>query len=1073
MVTPIMLIAAALGFAFILPVLNKFSKTAAKSLSVALLGGFLALSLVLFLQVLQTGRELVVQTAGFTAPFSINLAMGLMEVLGLLLINTLAIPALWFFLTKKETPWQGRELALFFTLLMGLNGLILTRDLFNIFVFMEVSSISLFGILAAGSDKRVFEGGFKYMIAGGLASAFYLIGIAFLYRETGTLNLDFMLHNPNTTGLYLPMLLLLAGILIELKPFPANGWALDSYQSADNGTGAVISGLNTTALLIVLLKLMPLFIKADQDFSQTIAVVGGLTFLISNLAGLRQKDTRRMLGYSSIGQTGLIMLVLSFDALLPTASGLALLLLANHAFSKTALFWLAKLLKSQRLRNCEKEGSLRENRLLLLGTAIGVIALSALPPFPGFWAKWDLLVHLQSIPQGGVWVPVILVGSLLEAVYLFRWYIKLQAEQGDNGQIFEAQIPEDFPEEKKEQPPAQKIKLNLAVLAPVLSLLLLTALGLFISTTQFMQLNPMILVPVAALLVFGLLDLLRLPLWLKTLLAMGGLGYYSYIIIPQLQGLNLIFGFIFLGGSAVQLFILLNRKKDRAAGLLPLLMGLIFSLGSLLIFRTKLGLFFSWEMMTLTSFLLISRGKQASGASLRYLIFSLAGAFLILGALTMEPTLDWPEFIANPSLIPGILLALGFLTKLGALGLHLWLPSAYAESEDDVTTFLSSVLSKAGLFMLFLTGGFFILPILPQASGWLGSIQISQLLGWIGVLTALVGALMALFQEDIKYTLAYSSMGQIGYMILAFGIFSHLGWVTSLYMAVTHLLFKGLLFLAIAGVIQRTKTRMMYQMGGLIKTMPFSFISVLMAIIALSGVPPLTGFGGKWLLYSSLLAKGWYLQAALAMFASGIAFLYLFRLIHSIFLGQPKPCVAHVKEAPIWGLIPQFVFMGLIMLFSMFPNLLIQPIQAAVEPFFPAAAEGVTWQGATVLSSLGYWNGSAVMYVTMGVFMVPLIWLLIMQGRAQRVKQFNIVYSAERPYKPETTHYAFNFFSHYKKALGFLTETRTDRFWSWITSAVDALAGAVRRIYSGNAQTYVLHILIFVLMLFALSGGMN
>jgi len=112
--------------------------------------------------------------------------------------------------------------------------------------------------------------------------------------------------------------------------------------------------------------------------------------------------------------------------------------------------------------------------------------------------------------------------------------------------------------------------------------------------------------------------------------------------------------------------------------------------------------------------------------------------------------------------------------------------------------------------------------------------------------------------------------------------------VISFYLAITHLMFKGMLFLSVAGVIYRTGTRFMYQTGGLIRKMPFSFLSALFAIIALSGVPPLSGFGAKWLMYSALLEKGWYLQAAAAMFASGVAFLYLFRLIHSIFLGQEK-----------------------------------------------------------------------------------------------------------------------------------------------------------------------------------------
>ncbi|MCF7953980.1 MAG: hypothetical protein K9K78_07890, partial [Spirochaetales bacterium] len=331
----------------------------------------------------------------------------------------------------------------------------------------------------------------------------------------------------------------------------------------------------------------------------------------------------------------------------------------------------------------------------------------------------------------------------------------------------------------------------------------------------------------------------------------------------------------------------------------------------------------------------------------------------------------------------------------------------------------------------------------------------------------------ALFQEDIKYTLAYSSMGQVGYMLLSFSLMTQLGWTNSLYLAVTHLLFKGMLFIAVAGVVRRTGTRLMYQMGGLISRMPFSFITVLIGIIALSGVPPLTGFGGKWMLYTALIEKGWYLDAAAAMFASGIAFLYLFRLIHSIFLGQLKTIHRDINEAPIWYLIPQAAGIIGIMIFSMYPNLLIQPLQAATAPYFTGALTGTfNWDGYTVISTLGYWNGNAVMYVTMGVFIIPLLWLLLMQRKhTRKVGQLNIVYAAERPERPETTHYAYNFFAPYRSALGSFLTPWTSRFWNGVTHTVNVIGSSLRRIYTGNGQTYALHILLYTAILGLLLRG--
>jgi formate hydrogenlyase subunit 3/multisubunit Na+/H+ antiporter MnhD subunit len=411
-----------------------------------------------------------------------------------------------------------------------------------------------------------------------------------------------------------------------------------------------------------------------------------------------------------------------------------------------------------------------------------------------------------------------------------------------------------------------------------------------------------------------------------------------------------------------------------------------------------------------------------------------------------------------------VLLGLGFLVKTGAMGLHIWLPDAYTEADDDVTVLLSSALSKAGIL-----GMIVLLAMVGAGAFGGGGVAPNVVLGWIGALTALFGALLAVFQEDVKKLLAYSSLSQVGSMILGIALATHLGWLAGIYQAINHFIFKGLLFLAITGVIMRTGSRYMYQMGGLIKRMPLSFISALMAIIALSGVPPLSGFGGKWLIYGALLESEWFIQAGIAFFASTIAFLYLFRMIYTVFLGQLKDNLREVREAPAAVLIPQIILMAVLMLISMYPNLIINPIIEGIEPYL---ATTVRWDDYTVVTALGYWNGNAVMWVTMGVFILPLVWLMIVMRRPQKVKQFNIVFAAERPERPETTHFAHNFFAPYRKALGFLVAPVIMRGWEYAIDGVRAISTAVGQIYTGNGQTYALHILLLTVALYFIAGGM-
>lgn len=1090
MVSPIYLIAITLFTAFLLPIFEKASRNLAQIIVILVTAGLAALpGSYIISWISQSGvagllsvPPVLVETAGFSAPFSIALQLGSREAILLVLMNTVALLSIIYQLNTRKAHWHGKELILFLMLLVGTNGLVMTRDLFNIFVFLEITSIATYSLIASRQRPGTFEAGFKYMIAGAISSAFFLIGVIYLYRLTGTLSLDHMLQ----TGMSVPavetaLLFLMIALLIELKPLPANGWAIDTYEAADVTVSALISAVAASGVLFVFYKITPLFTPRLLSIA---AVSGLVTFLGSNLIGLKQHRVQRMLGYSSVAQIGLLVFVISFGYASFSDSQvtvIVLLLLGTHALSKAGLFWLAPLFKEIGRYKPRARG------ILIFSISTLILALSGLPPFPAFWGKWYLF---QELAGGGeyLFIALILAGSLLETGYLFRWFARETRDIGDPGTIHAEIIPGDLQQDgyqtgtitskrALQEMSAQKSPLSPSdspeglessgtisnplspakTTAALISALLLSTLGVYAASHE---LPLLLLVPLAAVAAGFLLDLLKVSIRIQLIISLAAVGMYSAYVLPSLSGIASIFGWMFLVGAAVQMVVLFQRSGTHM-GMAGLFTGLIFSLGNLLVIESKLSLFYSWELMSIFSYLLIFRGRTSSGAALRYLIFSIAGAYSILMGLMLLPGTGLFPVGATVPAGAGILLATGFLIKIGAAGFHIWLPGAYAEADNDISPLLSSVLSKAGLYMLFIFASTFF-------AVWRGA-SLLELLGWIGVITALVGAFLALFQEDIKYTLAYSSMGQMGYMLLAFALMTQLGWITSLYLAVTHLLFKSMLFIAIAGVLYRTKTRMMYQCGGLISRMPISFITVLVAIIALSGVPPLTGFGAKWLLYTALIEKGWYLQAGGAMFASGIAFLYLFRLIHSIFLGQLKDDHRSVKEAPIWFLIPQIIAIGIIILFSMFPDLIIKPLEVAVGSRF---AQDIHWEGYTVISTLGYWNGNAVMYVTMGVFIVPLLWLLLVQRRhTRKVGQFNIVFASERPYRPETTHYAYNFYAPYRSALGMFLRPWTTSFWAGIQRSLDILGSIIRRIYTGNAQTYALHILIYAAVVLLVTQG--
>ena len=1082
MVTPLSIIFMGLLVAFLLGLISKSSEKLGRGITLLTLLFSVGVSLSWLIGLI-TGAipesATLITTAGFEPPVSISLRMGLLESGLTLLINfAFLFGAIYLLPVFRRRPVTAQ--VLFLLMMVGANGLVLTRDLFNLFVFLEILSIATYGLLALDNQQRSLPAGFKYVIAGGIASALFLLGTIYLYRLTGTLNIDGMIAGDFaatvTAGrtVAAPALaavfLVTVALLIELKPFPANGWALDVYEASHPGITSILSIAASTAILAAIYKLMPLM---PPQLLLALVAVGFLTFGLSNYLGLKQVDGRRMLGYSSVAQIGLILAVLSLTTLRNLPESLTLLLaggfLVNHYLAKGGLFWLFGALG---IRKSEDIGAAGKGARFFVLVAL-FVALAGLPPFTGFWAKWELIALLTE--EGDILYLLLLVaGSLFEVGYLFRWVAR--ARGAEAGSPLSSQNGSDRPLSSQTERPGMFVPIFFTLLA----LLAGPAAGWLWGFREVI-----ILLPFAAFLALGALDFL--PHRTKGIISAAIIAGASYTLYPTLSAageLPVVFLAILGGGGLLMLLAPLFRTGRRAL-FYASATALVLAMLGLLQAESSLALFISWEFMTIAGYTLLLRRPEASEQAYRYMLFSLAGAFALLLGLALlggagielapTPLLGGPQgaLIAGVSqgafswpagevgFVAAALIALAVLVKIGALGLHIWLPGSYAEAEDETTALFSAVFSKAPLVLLLS-----LLAALTAAAAGYG--PFFQLLGWIGAATALFGALLAVFQEDVKYLLAYSSMSQLGYILLALSMVSHLGWVTALYIAGIHLIFKGMLFLATAGVIHRTGTRRMHELGGLIKKMPITYISVLMAIIALSGVPPLAGFGGKWLLYTSLMENGWYLQAGVAFFASTVAFLYLFKLIYALFLGQLKDTLREVREAPLSLLLPQVVLIIALMTVSMFPNTLLTPLMSAVEPLFPATA---TWDGYTVISTLGYWNGNAVMWVTMGVFLLPLVWLMMIMRRPQRVGQFDMVYAGERPERPETTHFAHNFFAPYQRALGGLVRPGIIRFWSGVGEGISASAGALRRIYTGNGQTYAVHILLFVALLYLIIGG--
>ena len=1044
MCNPIYFVAAGLAAAFLVTLFHSRERLTSLIMTVGLSLMLLIALVHLGSFLIGTGETVEVFTAGFAPPFSISFRMGPAEALLTAIISFIGLLG-GFSLAGQFRKTGAYAQAVYVILVMGMNAMVLTRDLFNLFVFLEIVSIATVGILFLSRSRSSVNTGFTYMVASGLISVILLIGIVFAYMNGGSLSIDTLSGSALMAGRAgsIALLLIVLAFLLELKPFPANGWGIDLYTSAPGALSALLSAGGMSATYYALAKILSV---GQFSYAPLVTAVGGLTFIASQVIALKQDRSRRLLGYSSIGQMGLLLVVLGLTEVLGDRRDfIAAGLLITHALSKGILFFLSDLVDDESLKGW---ASLRKKPVLLVLFGIAAFALISFPPFPSFFAKWDLILLLNAGTDGHYTLSaMILVGSLLEAVYLFRWF------------SYALKLPQD-----------DQVKLSCSsgsLIAPVSAGLALVGVSWYV-TTLAEGFSPSFLIPLAFILFLAIID--RLPAWVKNIISIGGVGIYIIDLYPRIAGdlMTVIFAGIFLVGAVLTLLSGFYYK-GRRAGFYPMALTMFAGLVALIEASTLLEFFWGWELMAIGSYFLLIRGKKSMPHGLSYLLFSIGGSYSILYGFSLAAAssggLIAMSSLAGITVMPALaysLMLLGFLTKTASIGVHIWLPGAHGEAVADIHFMASAILLKAGVFGL-------ITVLLAMGSEAEYTRWILLALGWIGVLSALLGNISAAFQESAKRLLAWSSIGQLGYIVWGLASMSHLGWLIALGYSVTHFLYKGILFLAIGGIALKIGTPYMYKMGGLIKRMPYSFFAVLIAIITLSGVPPLVGFSAKWITYNLIISEQLYYQGFVILIAGIIAFLYLFRMIYTIFLGQLKDNLRSVGEISIWFRIPMYLLLLVILVLSFLPNTLLRPIGDMLSTVFPEGA--IVWTGARGVTDLGYFDGEMIMYVISGVFVILTVLFLLLRKQTQKVKQFNIFYSGEAPSRPELSHFSYNFFAHYRKAVGALALPLVTGFWSRVTEIIHAVSDFIRRIYTGNGQTYLFHIILYVVVVFFVQSG--
>jgi NADH:ubiquinone oxidoreductase subunit 5 (subunit L)/multisubunit Na+/H+ antiporter MnhA subunit len=350
-------------------------------------------------------------------------------------------------------------------------------------------------------------------------------------------------------------------------------------------------------------------------------------------------------------------------------------------------------------------------------------------------------------------------------------------------------------------------------------------------------------------------------------------------------------------GSAVMLFSVGYMAHDESATRFYIVLQIFIAALVNLVYSSNLLLMYaSWEAVGVCSFLLVGfwyrQPEAASGARKVLVITHVAGYALLVAILLLfarTGTLLWTDPRIGPAFTTGVfvLMFIAAMAKSVQFPLNTWIPSAMAAPTPVSALLHSACYVTAGVYLVARMHSFTVWPVAWQAT-----------VVWVGTVTMVVGILFAMIQRDAKKMLAYSTVSQIGYMMLGLGLGTPIGIIAGLLHCLNHGLFKGGLFLGAGAVQHATGTRDMDKLGGLKRRMPYTTILWMVSAASIAGVPLFNGFVSKWLIYVAALQAGYAIPALAAWIVSILTMFTLMKATTSIFFGDDGEASASAHESP-------------------------------------------------------------------------------------------------------------------------------------------------------------------------------
>jgi len=489
----------------------------------------------------------------------------------------------------------------------------------------------------------------------------------------------------------------------------------------------------------------------------------------------------------------------------------------------------------------------------------------------------------------------------------------------------------------------------------------------------------------------------------------------QYFKIDNLSGFTGIFIGFFTLLTIIYSFRFMRQRDGLLRYYLYIILTFVASLG--VVFANNLILFIVfWGFLGLLLYLLISFGQKkrtSSTAKKAFIIIGGTDAFMLLGlaiAWKITGSLQMGEMSitlnSKPAVWAYLCLAAGAFAKAGTMPFHTWVPDTAQDGPTPVTAFLPASLDK-------LLGIYFLARI--SLDIFQMNTAMNTFLMAIGSFTIISAVMMALVQHDLKRLLGYHAVSQVGYMVLGIGTGIPIGIAGGLFHMLNNAIYKSCLFFSGGAVEKRTGTTDLEKLGGFAKIMPITFITFLIASLAISGVPPLNGFASKWMIYQGVIetARGggslWIIWLVAALFGSALTLASFMKLIHAVFLGQPASETANMKQKPretyLTMKIPAVILAALCILFGVFAYKI--PLKMFI---FPSLSRNVAFSG--------IWNSSiATALLFVGIILGVIIYFL---GTVAKTRETDIFIGGENAKEyPDMRISGTEFYDTIKK-LGFL-----------------------------------------------------